>query len=293
MMLFISVFAFATCVGLAVFLYLSLRQEREVSRRVERKSKRADLPLHEQAGEEIGVVRALVRTVSAKLFPTRLAWLRYHLDYLDYSAMITAQEFILFSGVFSLVTSSCLLFVLNSLRPWPLLFALIAFALLPFGWLVEKRRAKDEALLRELPHALDILAACTRAGLSFDAALSRLMENIDAGGLRNELEKLTLNLRMGEGRAKALRFLAERVRLPAIKSFTMAIIQGEKMGTAIGDLLDDQAENVRQREFQRLEKLAQQAPVKLLFPLILFIFPVIFIILFVPLGMQLIALIGG
>ncbi len=293
MMIFIPALAFGVCLGLAVFLYFSLRQEREVSRRVKQKSKRKDLPLRERAGQDIGVLRALLRAAAAKLLPTRLVWLRQRLDYLDYSLKITAQEFVLFSVIFSLLTSTCLLFLLDSLSFWPLLLTLIAFILLPFGWLIEKARIKDGALLRELPHALDILAACTRAGLSFDAALSQLMENLGEGGLRLELEKLTLDLRMGEGRAKALRSLAERVRLPAIKSFTMAIIQGEKMGTAIGDLLDGQAENVRQREFQRLEKLAQQAPVKLLFPLVFFIFPVIFIVLFVPLAMQLISLIGG
>ncbi len=281
------------CLGLAAYLYLQARQARGISRRILRKAKRSDVLLRRDLKRKPGRARSLLQSYMEKLLPFRLGGLERKLDYLGYSAVLSPHEFLLLSVIIGLALASAVLAVLEYTRPWAFVLAFICFAILPLWWLAEKKRDKDEALLRELPHALDILATCTRAGLSFDAALARLMENLDAAGLKSELEMLVLDLRMGQGRTKALRAFAHRIDLPAVRSFTMAIIQGEKMGTAIGDLLEDQAESVRQAEFQRLEKLAQEAPVKLLFPLIIFIFPVVFIVLFVPLGMQLLALFGG
>ncbi len=112
------------------------------------------------------------------------------------------------------------------------------------------------------------------------------MEKATPGPLRNEFAVVLRDLRAGLSRADALRRMAERLDIQEITGFVSSIVQAEKMGASLGNVLRVQSDQRRSERFQRAEKQAMEAPVKLVFPLVLFIFPVTFIILLFPIAMK-------
>jgi tight adherence protein C len=157
----------------------------------------------------------------------------------------------------------------------------IAF-ILPDLWLKEKVRAVRRGIMRELPDALDLLAASVEAGLGLEQAINVLLARGRPGFIFHELSEMMRTIRMGRSRRDALRKLSRRVDNPDFSTFITALVQAERLGVSIGATLKTQAVQLRTKRFQQIEKLALEAPVKLLFPLIVFIFPVVFIILFGP-----------
>jgi tight adherence protein C len=287
-----AVISFGICAGLIAYVYIGLAYRGRIKRRLGKRTASPEMPLRGSRHKGPVLLRRLNELLSLRLPVSFFAPVQRRLDYLGYADRISAPGFLLACLAVGLCVSLFLLWVVD-LGVLGFAVSLFSFFLLALLWLVEKGRARDSALLRDLPHGLDILASCSRAGLSFDAALARLMEYLRAGPLRQEFTRLTLDFTMGRARSGALKMMAERIDLPSIRSFCLSVIQADRMGTAMAETLEGQAERTRQKEYQRLEKLAQQAPVRLLFPLIVFIFPVVFIVLFVPLGMQLMALLGG
>ncbi len=151
------------------------------------------------------------------------------------------------------------------------------------GMIARRRR---EAIRAELPDALDLLAVSVEAGLGFDAAIAKLSEHMD-GPLSEEFG-LTLNeMRIGEGRSDALKRLAERVDAPELSSFTRAIVQADQLGTSLGRILRVQAADTRLRRQAAAEEKAMKAPIKMLFPTVLFIFPAMFLVILGPAFMNL------
>jgi tight adherence protein C len=169
-------------------------------------------------------------------------------------------------------------------------FIAVAFALVgmlyPLIWLRDKVRARHHAITRALPYNLDLLTLSVEAGLDFAAALGKVVEKGRKGPLADELHTTLKELKLGKTREEALRNLAARVDLTTLNSFVHALIQADKMGTPLGKILRILATQMRIERTQRAEKLANEAPVKLLLPLIGFIFPTIFIMLFGPIAYQ-------
>jgi tight adherence protein C len=169
-------------------------------------------------------------------------------------------------------------------------FFWIAFALFgaayPLIWLRDKVKARHHAIQRALPYDLDLLTLSVEAGLDFAAALGKVVEKGRKGPLADELAITLRELKLGKTREEALRNLSQRVDLPTLSSFVHALIQADKMGTSLGKILRILSAQMRIERTQRAEKLANEAPVKLLFPLIFFIFPTIFIMLFGPIAYQ-------
>lgn len=153
---------------------------------------------------------------------------------------------------------------------------------LPDLWLREQDEHRRRLILAELPDTLDLLAACLEAGLNFEQALGILLERNRPHPLYQEWECLLREVRMGRSRAEALTAMARRVEAPDFTALTTAMVQAERLGVPAGAMLKTQAEQQRGRRSLRVEKLALEAPVKLLIPLVLFIFPVVFLILFGP-----------
>lgn len=168
--------------------------------------------------------------------------------------------------------------------------ASLAFALLglayPLIWLRDKVRARHFAITRALPYNLDLLTLSVEAGLDFAAALGKVVEKGRKGPLCDELGTTLKELKLGKTREEALRNLGVRVDLMTLTSFTQALIQADKMGTPLGKILRILSTQMRIERTQRAEKLANEAPVKLLFPLIFFIFPTVFIMIFAPIVYQ-------
>ncbi len=149
--------------------------------------------------------------------------------------------------------------------------------------LIDKR---TRVILKALPDVIDLLTLCVEAGLDFGAALRKIVDKGREGSLKDEFAKLEKEISMGASRIEALRNMSRRNDIDDLNSFLIAIIQAVKMGTSMGAILRTQAEQIRMKRSQRAEKLAAQAPIKMLAPLIICIFPTVFIILFVPIIMQ-------
>lgn len=158
--------------------------------------------------------------------------------------------------------------------------------LYPLIWLKDRLGARKRELLKALPFFLDIITLCVEAGLNMQGAMLQAVTKGPKGALRDEFQRVLRDIRAGKGRAVALRAMADRLGEPSVTNFTTAVIQAEIMGMNLGPVLRAQADQRRSERFLRAEKLAMQAPVKMLLPLIAFIFPCTFIVLFFPIAMK-------
>jgi tight adherence protein C len=166
--------------------------------------------------------------------------------------------------------------------------ALVGFAgfRTPDIFVALKARSRKERIRAELPDALDLLAVSVEAGLGFDAAISKLTEHMD-GPLAQEFALTLGEMRIGEGRQEALKKMSERVDAPELSTFTRAIIQADQLGISLGRILRVQAADTRNRRQAAAEERAMKAPIKMLFPTVLFIFPAMFIIILGPAALNL------
>ncbi len=156
-------------------------------------------------------------------------------------------------------------------------------------WLSDAAKRRKQKIEKEFPFFLDVVVLSMKAGLAFPAALQQAVAQLPAGPLQQELARLIRDVRTGVSRRDAVQHLAERVRLASISNFVAVIIQAEESGSSLTKTLNEQGKQRRRERFQRAEKLANQAPVKLLFPLVAFLFPVTFMIIGFPLYEQLVA----
>jgi tight adherence protein C len=140
---------------------------------------------------------------------------------------------------------------------------------------------RREAILVELPGALDLLAVTVEAGLGFDAAVARVAEATE-GPLSEELTLMLAELRYGEARINALQRLAARVGSEDVGQFVRAVTRADQLGTSLGRTLRIQAADARSRRQLAAEEKANKAPVKMLFPTIVFIFPALFVVVLGP-----------
>lgn len=152
---------------------------------------------------------------------------------------------------------------------------------IPDFWLSRKITARQEKIRRGLPDALDVITICVEAGYGLDAALSKVSEK-SRGPLADELQRTLSEVNLGKPRSQALRDLAQRTRVPDLQSFIATVIQAEQMGVSIGSILRIQSDSMRVKRRQRAEEQAMKAPVKMLFPLVLFILPALFVVILGP-----------
>ena len=164
------------------------------------------------------------------------------------------------------------------------LFAWLAVmigALLPFSMLNSAIRKRQKAIDKQLPEVLDLLSVSVRAGLSFDGALRKITER-STGPLIDEFKRMQQDVRMGAPRARALQAMSKRCDVEDLYLFITAVIQAERLGTSMGRTLNIQADNMRERRKQKAKAEALKAPIKIIFPLVLFIFPPIFVVVLLP-----------
>ncbi len=169
-------------------------------------------------------------------------------------------------------------------------YALLGAALLGFFMpkitLRDLKKKREKAIVRALPTYLDFLTMAVQAGMNMTGAVQQAVDKGPPGPLNVEYKKVLRDIKAGMARTDAIRELAERNDIREINSFTTAVIQAEKTGASVGDTLKVQADQRRVERFQRAEKLAMEAPVKLIFPLVAFIFPMTFLVLFFPIVMK-------
>ncbi|HEX6703997.1 MAG TPA: type II secretion system F family protein [Albitalea sp.] len=166
------------------------------------------------------------------------------------------------------------------------LVAAAAGGLLPSIWLRDRIGVRRRETLKTLPFVIDIITLCVEAGLNLTGAFAHAAAKGPVGPLRDGVECVLRDVRAGRPRIEALRGLADRMNDAGTSSLVSALVQAEAMGMALGPILRAQSEQRRAERFARAEKLAMEAPVKLLFPLIAFIFPCTFLVLGFPIAMK-------
>jgi tight adherence protein C len=164
---------------------------------------------------------------------------------------------------------------------------LLAF-IFPIFLLNDAVKERHKKLSRELPYTLDLLTISVEAGLDFIMAMSRVIEKGKPGPLRKEMALMMQEIKLGKRRREALQNMSERNRHPDLKTIIAAMIQADQMGASLGPILRIQSDLLRRKRMLLAEKLAQEAPVKMLMPLIGCIFPAVFLILLVPIILKLV-----
>ena len=172
-----------------------------------------------------------------------------------------------------------------------LIFGSACGAIFPFFRLHAKIRARKRQMRRQLPEFLDLLCVSVQAGLSFDGAVSKIVTRMK-GDLISEFLRVQSDMALGMTRAYALTQMAKRCDLEEIYLFTSSVIQAERLGTSMARTLKLQSDNIRDRHRQYVKAQALKAPVKIIFPMVLFIFPSIFVVLLLPAVLTIIKTLG-
>jgi len=182
----------------------------------------------------------------------------------------------LFSKTFSLPIKLLIVFV----------FTILGY-FFPDLWIRSKINSRQKQVRKAMPDALDLLTICVEAGLGFDAAMSKVNEKWD-----NELSlafgRVIREIQLGKLRRDALRNMSERLGLPEMTSFVAAVIQSEMLGVSMAKVLRIQSDQMRMRRRQHAEEEAHKAPIKMIFPMGIFIFPALMIVLLTPAGLRLV-----
>ena len=172
-----------------------------------------------------------------------------------------------------------------------LIFGVVGW-MIPGTWLKGRVKARQKQVIKALPDSLDLVTTSVEAGLGLDAALARVSQK-SSGPLAEELSRMLREVAMGKMRREALIEMAERLGVDELTSFINAIIQAEQLGVGIAQVLRVQADQMRTRRRQRAEKTAHEAPIKMIFPLVLFIFPAFMLVILGPAGIRIATSLGG
>lgn len=163
------------------------------------------------------------------------------------------------------------------------------FLMSPGLWLKRTIRERHREFDRALPFVLDLLTLSVEAGMDFMSSIRRIIERRRLDALSEEFIRATREMQIGRTRREALKDMAKRAQHPDLSSVVSALCQADELGVGMGTILRIQADQIRQRRFQRAEKLANEAPVKLLFPLVCFIFPSVFLVLLGPILLEMLS----
>lgn len=149
----------------------------------------------------------------------------------------------------------------------------------PDIWLKDCISRRQEKIEKQFPFLMDLLVLTMRAGLNYSTSLIQTIESLPMGPVKEEFSRYLRELKAGKNRREALTDLAERIKVPSVSNFVSALNQADETGGEIGEVLSAQARQQRIERFNLAEKKANQAPIKLLFPLVVFLFPVLFMII--------------
>jgi tight adherence protein C len=199
---------------------------------------------------------------------------------------LTVTDFLGLRFLIGAAASALMLFMGSLNRPLSsaMLYAFAAFIVglyLPNLWLRSRVAQRQKSIARALPDALDMISICVDAGLGFEAAIQKVAFQWD-NDLALEMRRIIHEIRMGVTRSDALRHLADRTGVADVANFVAVLIQADQLGIAIRTVLHTQAEQMRIRRRQRAQEAAQKAPLKMLFPLTIFIFPAMFAVILGP-----------
>lgn len=204
---------------------------------------------------------------------------------------LTILEFFAFKGLMVIVTPIMGVAISKTTDLIPMIIFIVIGYFIPNFWLKQKIKKRQRKISRDLPAVIDLMSLCVGAGLNFMLAMDRVVKEFKKCPLTEELAVTWHEIQMGRTRQEALKSLAQRVGVPEISSFVRTLNQADRMGSPIGEALKILSDEIRTRRFLLGEELALTAPIKLLFPLLFFILPVVLIIVGGPVILQFLA--GG
>lgn len=222
-------------------------------------------------------LRKQLRQAGMSLMPSEYTAIRIIVTIVC-SALFFIIAFILNVNIFSIILA-------------PLFGAYVAFTVMRFSLMskISKRKGKME---RQLPDVLDMLSVNVEAGLGFEQAILHIIQHFQ-GPLVDELNITYREMSMGRSRRDALKFLGDRCEIEDLKSFTGSINQASKLGISVKNILHTQAAAIRESRRSKIEEKAHKMSIKILLPMVLFIFPVIFIVLMGPAVVSIVETFGG
>ncbi|MGI6557797.1 MAG: type II secretion system F family protein [Limnochordia bacterium] len=203
---------------------------------------------------------------------------------------LQASEFLAIKGALTIGLALMGFFIVRSFIG-VLIGGLLGWLIPDFG-LKAKSDRRQVQIQKSLPDTLDLLCVSVEAGLGFDAAVAKVVEK-STGPLAEEFGRLLQEIRMGKPRRAALKDMAHRSQVEDLSTFITAIIQADQLGVSIGNVLNIQSQEMRRKRRQRAEEAAMKAPIKMLFPLIFFIFPALFVVLLGPALIQIMEALQG
>ena len=286
--------------GISVLLVFAglaaLRPTAELRERMERYASGPDAPV---TLDEVELKQSFTRRVLApsilglshvlgRMMPHKqLAKTRLRLVLAGEPGGLTAAHFV---GIQILTTLTMVGFVLLTASKTPNLTAMtivmdvvltgVGFKL-PDIWLTRRIQARQQELTNTLPDALDMLTIAVEAGLSFDQATGEVVARWK-NELSREFRRVLYEIGVGTSRREALEHMRDRTGVPDIRSFVVAVNHAEDLGTNLGDVLNVQSEEMRTRRRQRAQEKANKVPVKMMIPMVLFIFPAMFAVILGP-----------
>lgn len=223
--------------------------------------------------------------LARRLSPSGVAArIQRHLDLAGNPPGMTVERVFAYKGA-GLLAGAALGALLGSGSPVKLLLWSAGFGaagfFLPDVLTWNKGLKRQEQVQNTLPDALDMLTVSVEAGLGFDAALSQVTKNTD-GPLAGEFFRVLQEMQIGLSRAAAFRSMIDRTTVADLRNFVSAIVQADTLGIPIANVLREQSKEMRLKRRQRAEEKAQKIPIKILFPMIFFIFPALFVVIIGP-----------
>ncbi|HEY9069010.1 MAG TPA: type II secretion system F family protein, partial [Candidatus Ozemobacteraceae bacterium] len=248
------------------------------------------------------VIRPFLANLAGKRDPKEIrqiqrSSLRKMLAQAGYPGGLTVGEFMVIQNLFRVILPSVMIAFGFVVQMQPSQIGLFAFVgiglgtLLPRMYLQNKIATRLHGITRQLPDVLDLLTVAVEAGLGFDAACDKVVEKM-RGPIPDEFSLTLRQIRMGQSRRDAFKDMAERVNHQDLSAFVSAIIQADQLGVSIGQVLRIQSEQLRDKRRQRAEEEAAKAPVKMMIPLVFFIFPNVGIVIMGPAMYQIIEEMG-
>ncbi len=294
----LSTFLVVLLAGTALFLYLNSREALQTWRRRAEGQVVAD----EAGGDSAGIVQQVQAQMHALLEwfaklnqPSNVEEMRATRRLLITAGYRSGKAPVFYTGaklLLAVMTVALVAMVPVKVLGFPTTTNLIFYYLLaatcgyyaPSIWLQRVIANRQDALQRAIPDALDLMVVCVEAGLGLDQAIARVGEDVKQAHpvLGDELNILAVELRTGVQRQEALRNLAHRTNLEEVKNLVALLVQTDRFGTSIGQALRVHADSMRTARRLRAEELAAKLPVKLLLPLIFFIFPSMFVVTIGP-----------
>ncbi len=218
-----------------------------------------------------------------------------------FGGLLTAEEFlamkVLLPGILGVLFSAVVIALLaivpgrggQSLQSYGSTFVLIimlVFYAYPGLWLRAVLAERQRRIQKALPFVMDLLTLSVEAGLDFMSAMQRIVTKGKVDALEEELLRVLREIQLGKTRRNALKDMAERIDQQDLRSVLNSLVQADELGVGIASVLRIQSDQIRLRRFERAERMANEAPVKMLFPLVAFIFPAVFLVLLGPIILQ-------